>query len=117
MITADDIATIGLPISNPSAYTVLVVNSAFDWLAANTILQIDINDIQSLSELPPVVKLFVLKFKDIMAIGTGVSSESIDGLSHSFESDKSALIWQYANELLAGYMKSQVAVTPARKKW
>lgn len=117
MITADDIATIGLPINNPSAYTVLVVNSAFDWLATNTILSIDTNDIDSLSALPPVVKLFVLKFVDIMSLATGISSESIDTLSHSFESDKSALIWQYAYELLAGYLKSQVTVTPAKRKW
>lgn len=116
-ITADDFATIGLPIENPDAYTVLVVNSAFGWLEANTMLQIDTDSVDSLKALPPVAKLFVLKFLDIMSLGTGVSSESIDTLSHSFESDKSALIWQYAQELLAGYLKSQVSVTTAKRKW
>ena len=116
-ITADDIATIGLPIENPDAYTVLVVNSAFDWLGENTVLNVDMDNIDTLKALPPVAKLFVLKFLDIMSLGTGIASESIDTLSHSFESDKSALLRQYAQELLAGYMKSQVIVTPARRKW
>lgn len=117
MITAEDIAKIGLPIDNPNPYTVLVVNSAIDWLKGNTILDIKEDDVENLKALPPVTKLFVLKFIDIMNMGTGVTSESIGGLSHSFDSNKSALIWQYANELLAGYLKSQVTVTPAKRKW
>lgn len=116
-ITAEDFVTIGLPIENPNAYTVLVVNSAFDWLKENTVLEIDTEDIESLRILPPVVKLFVLKFLDVMSLSTGVTSESIDTLSHSFEADKTALIRQYANELLAGYLKSQVKVVPAKRKW
>lgn len=116
-ITAEDFPTIGLPVENPNAYTVLVVNSAFDWLKSNTILEINMDDVESLKALPPVAKLFVLKFVDIMSLGTGVASESIDTLSHSFEGDKSALIWQYAQELLAGYLKSQVNVFPAKRRW
>lgn len=116
-IKAEDIPEIGLPVENPNAYTVLVINSAFYWLKENTILDIDPNSVESLSSLPPVAKLFVLKFLDIMSMGTGVTSESIDSLNHSFESDKSVLIWQYAQELLAGYLKSQLTVYPAKKRW
>lgn len=116
-ITAQDIATIGLPIENPDAYTVLVVESAFGWLQANTMLKIDLDDVETLKALPPVAKLFVLKFRDIMSLHTGIASEQIDTLSHSFESDKEAMLWQYARELLAGYMKSQVSVTTAKRKW
>lgn len=116
-ITASDLVTIGLPVDDPNPYTVLVINSAFDWLKENTMLEVDTDSVESLSNLPAVAKLFVLKFVDIMSLSTGVTSYSIDSLSRSFDADKSALIWQYANELLAGYLKSQVKVYPAKRKW
>lgn len=118
MLSADDLAEIGLPVSGTDDYTVLIANSAFDWLLSNTTLKFDVEDISSLKDLSPTVKLFVVKFVDIMNMGTGISSESIGSLSHSFDtSSKSALIWQYAQELLAGYLPSQVTVFPARKRW
>ena len=116
-ITAQDLVTIGLPVDNPSPYTVLAVNSGFDWLKENTTLEINTDSVESLSNLPAVAKLFVLKFVDVMNLRTGVTSQSIDTLSRSFESNKSALIWQYAYELLGGYLKSQVKVYPAKRKW
>lgn len=116
-VKAEDFAAIGLPIDSTDAYTVLIVNSAFEWLKTNTILDVDLEDTEKLTALPPVAKLFVLKFMDVMSLGAGVVSESIDSLSHSFESNKSALIWQYAYELLSGYLKSGVMVYPAKRKW
>ena len=117
MLNADDLAEIGLPVSS-DAYTLLIANSAFDWLKSNTTLVFDVEDVSTLKDLPPTVKLFVVKFIDIMNMGTGVTSETIGPLSHSYDSSgKSALIWQYAQELLAGYLPSQVTVFPARKRW
>lgn len=116
-VTANDFAAIGLPIDATDGQTVLTVNAAFDWLKDNTVLEVNTDDVETLAALPPVAKLFVVKFLDIMSLGTGVVSESIDSLNHSFESNKSALIWQYASELLSGYLKSQVQVFPARRKW
>lgn len=118
MLDANDLAEIGLPVSGTDEYTVLIANSAFDWLLSNTTLRFDITDVSTLKDLPPTVKLFVVKFIDVMNMGTGVTSESIGSLSHSFDSSsKSALLWQYAQELLAGYLPSQVTVFPARKRW
>lgn len=116
-ITAEDFPVIGLPIESTDGFTVLTVNSAFDWLKENTTLDVDIDNVESLKALPPVAKLFVLKFLDVMSMGTGIASEAIDSLSHSFEANKSALLWQYAQELLGGYLKSQVKAIPAKKRW
>lgn len=116
-ITADDFSAIGLPIESPTPYTVLSVNAAFDWMQENTALAIDLDDIETLKALPPAAKLFVLKFADIMTLRTGVTSQTIETMSQSFESSKSDLIWQYAYELLAGYLKSQVKVVTAKRKW
>ena len=117
-LTIDDLQEIGLPLTNANDYTVLIANSAFDWILSNTTLVFDINDVAALKDLPPTVKLFVMKFIDVMKMGTGVTSESIGSLSHSFDtSSKSALIWQYAEELLGGYLRSQVKVRPATRRW
>lgn len=113
----NDLAEIGLPVGN-NAQTVLIANSAFEWLKSHTTLDIDTDDISGLKDLPPTVKLFVVKFCDIMNMGVGVASETIGSLSHSFDTgSKSALIWQYARELLSDYLKSQVKVTVAKRKW
>lgn len=116
-VSTSDYITIGLPIDSPDAYTALIVDSAFDWLKQNTILEFDIEDVNSLKALPAVAKLFVMKFTDVMKLTTGVSSEQIDTLSHSFEDNKGVLIQQYAFELLSGYLKSGVTVFPAKRKW
>lgn len=117
-LSIDDLQEIGLPVSNANGYTLLMASSAFDWLQTNTSLVFNIDDIATLKDLPPTVKLFVMKFIDIMRMGTGVTSESIGSLNHSFDtSSKSALIWQYAEELLGGYLRSQVSVRPATKRW
>lgn len=116
-VNTSDYSVIGLPIDSPDTYTALIVDSAFDWLKENTVLEFDVEDVNSLKALPAVAKLFVMKFTDIMKLGTGVSSESIDTLSHSFEADKGNLIWQYARELLSGYLKSGVTVVPAKRRW
>ena len=118
MLNIQELTEIGIPVNNGDAYTELLCNSAFDWLKTNTTLVFDIDDINSMKALPPTVKLFVLRFCDIMNMGVGVTHESIGQLSHSFDtSSKSALIWQYARELLNGYLKSQVKVFTAKKKW
>lgn len=118
MLSIENLTEIGLPMPSSDDYTVLIANSAFDWLKSNTTLSIDVDDISSLKNLPPCVKLFVVKFCDIMNMGVGVTSETIGSLSHSFDSSsKSALIWQYARELLSDYLPSQVQVFTAKRKW
>lgn len=116
-IKSEDFATIGLPVAETDATTVLTVNSAFDWLKEHTTLEFDIDNLETLSALPSTAKLFVVKYVDVMAMGTGVTSESLGGMSQSFDTALAGLIWQYARELLSSYLKSDVSVVPAKRKW
>ncbi len=112
-MTIDDIKSIGLP-----TLDVLYVQSAFEWVLNNTTLDFDIEDVGELEELPSCVKLFVIKFCEVMNLPVGVASESIDGLSQSFDgTQKQWLIGQYAHDLLGEYMKSGATFFSARNRW
>lgn len=112
------VRSLNLGIEPVDARTILMVESAFHWINDNTRLGINFESDEALSALPSNVKLFVIKYIDLMAMPTGVTSESIEGLSQSFNTaNKSNLIWEYAYELLGNHLKSQMSFTPAKKKW
>ena len=117
-MTKEQIENLNLGIIPIDARVTLLIESAFHWVNDNTDLNIDYNDSQTLRNLTPNVKLFVLKYFDVMSISPGVSSESIEGLSQSFDSSsKSDLLWQYAQELLSDHMKSQMSFVCAKSRW
>jgi hypothetical protein len=59
-----------------------------------------------------------MKYFDVMMMGAGVTSESIGGLSQSFDStSKDNLLWQYAESLLGKWLKSQMSFVQAKRKW
>jgi hypothetical protein len=117
-MTIDEIKEIGLPIENLSLTDVLIVESAFEWILRNTSLGFEITNIEELKSLPSCVKLFVIKFHDVMTMQTGVASESIEGLSQSFSTGQNdVLIEQFANELLGDYMKSGAVFFMAQNRW
>lgn len=98
--------------------TLLVVESALQWVLDNTTLQFDINKDDDLKALPANVRLFVVKYKEAMITDVGVSSESIEGLSHSFNTgDKSNLLWDLANSLLGDCLVSPVSFVSATDSW
>lgn len=97
--------------------TILLVESAFNWINDNTTLKIDVEN-DDLTKLPSSVKLFIVKYFDLMMLSPGVHSESIEGLSQSYDTtNKSDLLWQYANELLNNYLKSQMTFVTAKRRW
>ena len=117
-MTSQQVATLKLGIAPIDDRTILIVESALEWVQKNTTLEFDMNKDEDLKALPSCVRLFIIKFFDVNMISAGVSSESIEGLSQSFDtSDKSALIWQFAEELLPDYPKSRVRFVAATKKW
>lgn len=118
MIAAEMLTAAGIPVSN-DALAVLRVEAALEWMQEHTTLQFDVNDAESISALPATAKLFVVKYGETMQRKAGVTSQSIEGLSMSFDAsdDGTATIWALANTLLSGYLKSQVRVTPARRRW
>lgn len=118
MLGINELMQIGIQVNNEDSAMLLTANSAFEWLSDHTTLTIDMSDLETLKALPSAAKLFVVKYCDIMGMSTGVTSESIGPLTHSFGTNsKSDLIWQYARELLSGHLKSQVKVFTAKRKW
>lgn len=91
----------------------IILNAGVEWIAANTTI-----NTAKIEDFPSGAKLFLLKFHDLQKLQTGVASESIEGLSLSFDtSDKNALLWQYAEELLGQYLKGRVRFVQSTPRW
>lgn len=111
-MTKQELTSLNLGL-NLDAKTEIMLNAGIEWLEENT--TIDTADIE---KFPSGAKLFLIKFCDIQKLHTGVSSESIEGLSLSFDtSNKSDLLWQLADELLGKYLKGQVHFVAATSRW
>ena len=113
MITAEQFKEIEIPVKSS-----IIGNAALEWLEKNTSLEINIEDIESLKALPFSAKLFILKFDEIMRSSSIVSSQSIEGLSQSFnQANRGALLWQMAEELLSDYLVGRVRFVASTRKW
>ena len=77
-MTKEQIALLNLGLPN-NPQTELMIESALQWVLDNTTLKFDINKEEDLKALPAQVKLFALKYNELMSISAGVSSESIEG--------------------------------------
>ena len=114
----EELASVGIILKNADPLTVLEAEAAFDWMSEHTTLEFEKGNVETISALPACAKLFVVKFCEAMRINMGVASQSIEGLSITFrDADRNALLWQLANTLLGSYIKSQVRVIPARRRW
>lgn len=112
-LTSEQITNLNLGISPLDARAVLICNAALEWLAENTTI-----DTKDLDNLPSCAKLFMLKYNELSNIRTGVQSESIEGLSQTFsQSSNEEMLWDTANALLGGYLKSRVRFVTAQRKW
>ena len=117
-MTTQQIELLRLGIAPIDDRVVLIIESGLDWVKDNTTLKFDVNNDEELKALPSCVRLFLTKFFDVQMLSVGVTSESIEGMSQSFDtSDKSAMIWQFANELLKPYLKCGINFIPAQRKW
>ncbi|MBP3629894.1 MAG: hypothetical protein J6J23_00185 [Clostridia bacterium] len=117
-MTIEQVESLDLGIMPIDTKTKIVIESGLEWVKENTTLEFDINTGEGLELLSPSVKLFLIKFFDIQMLSVGVSSESIEGLSQSYDTtDKNTLIWQVAEGLLYPYLKSRVRFVSAQKRW
>lgn len=117
-MSTEDFIAAGIPLSGADPAAVLRVEAALDWMQENTTLTFDKADAKSVAALPACAKLFAVKFSEIMQQREGVASQSIEGLSQSFQTgDKGNALWQLARSLLGAYLKSQVRVYPAQRRW
>lgn len=111
-MTKEELTNLNLGITIDTQ-TEIILNAGLEWLAENTTI-----DTANTEKLPSGAKLFLIKFCDIQNLQTGVTSESIEGLSLSFDnSNKSDLLWQLADELLGNYLKGRVRFVAATSRW
>lgn len=113
MITLKQFEECGITISKE-----LEGNAALEYIANNTTLTIDLNDVETVKALPFSARLFIQKYEEVSSASSIVASESIEGLSQSFKtSDKKALIDDLANTYLDEWLKGKIRFIPATKRW
>ena len=105
---------IGLPLDTSDKEVALMVEVALDWVEENTTLEFDRE-----KELPANVKLFTVKFCDLMSQSVGVASESLGGMSQSFvSSSTSALVLRdLATQIFGKAYKGRNRFIAASRKW
>lgn len=107
MITKQQFEEIGLDVD------MLTGNAAIEWIAANT--TIETADITTLSAS---ARLFIKKYCELDQKPIGVASESIEGLSQSFNQENGEnAIWDLAEKYLSPHLKSRVRFVTAQRKW
>lgn len=118
MVTAGLIEVLRLGIKPIDDRLCLLVESGLLWVLKNTTLKFQIDSVKDLERLPANVKLFIVKYVEIMRLRSGITSESISNLSQSFDTtDKNALLWEAAEELLSDVLKSRATFVSARNRW
>ena len=110
-MTAADWTAAGIPLPDEQPGTLLMADAALEWIGEHTTLDVS-------EPLPPGAKVFVLKYIGLMQQSAGVTSESLAGMSQSFDTtDKGTQIMQIARELMGAYMKSDVHFVSAKGRW
>lgn len=113
-MNTEQISNLNLGISPIDARTEITINAGIDWLERNT----DLN-LSDPAAFPNNAKLFLIKFFDLMMMQAGVTSQSIEGLSQSFNTgDIENTLFQFAEELFGDNLtKGRVRFVQAGKKW
>lgn len=118
MVTSDMVEVLRLGIKPVDDRLCLLVESGLLWVLKNTTLKFQIDSVKDLGNLPANVRLFIVKYIEIMKLRSGVTSESISNLSQSFSSaDISNLLWKAAEELLSDVLESRCSFVTAKKRW
>lgn len=104
----------GLPLDVTDAETKIMVDAALSWIQENTTLEISPDE-----ELPSNVKLFIVKFCDLMSTTAGVASESLGGMSQSFSvtSGTGLLLSDLASQLFGRAYKGRNRFVTAVNRW
>lgn len=103
-----------LPLDINDSETAIMVDAALNWVTENTTLKIDPDN-----ELPSNVKLFVIKYCDLLAPTLGVASESLGGMSQSFSISGGAgfLLADLASQLFGEAYKGRNRFVTAQNRW
>lgn len=103
-----------LPLDLCDTETSIMVETALDWVDANTTLEVDRE-----SDLPASVKLFVIKFCDLMSQTAGIASESLGGMSQTFSASGSSdlALSELAAQLFGSAYKGRNRFVIAQNRW
>ena len=108
----EEFMTLGVPVEATSE-NVLAVESGLAWISKNT------SFVQAKGEeLPGNVKMFLVKYVEIICRNGTVTSESLAGMSQSFSTEEiGSLLRQYAETLLGEWYKGGAKFIPAVRRW
>lgn len=113
MITLEDLKKLGINVSNE-----LTAYAALEYIAENTTLSVDLEDVEKVKALPFSAKLFVQKYEEVVSTSSVVQSESIEGLSQSFKTGNTAdMLNDLANTYLSTWLKGKIRFMPAKRRW
>lgn len=116
-MTEEDLTRLNIPLKPIDAAACMYAESALLWINQHTSLEYDLSNMPE--SLPSNVRLFILKYAELMAGNPGVTSESISGLSQSFASsgDTGLILWGLAKELFGDDMPGGMRGVPAASAW
>lgn len=119
MLTFDDWLNMGIPLNGDDTVASLHAEAALDWMQEHTTLEFDKAKMESIAALPACAKVFIVKYVEVLQRTTGMISQSIEGMSMSFDAseDISTTILKLAQTLLQNYLRSQVQAFPAKRRW
>lgn len=103
-----------LPLDMEDKETAIMVDAALEWVSENVSLKLD----PEATELPNTVKLFVVKYCELMSQPTGVASESLGGMSQSFTtSNGAAALGNLAEQIFGAAYKGRNRFIAAISRW
>ena len=114
-MTKEELLEANIYLDDYDSKTLLFFEAGLEWLENNTSVTVDRSN---LGALPACAKAFLVQFVPIASRSENIASESIDGLSRSYNSgDKKTLILDLASSLLGKYLVGQVRFISAKKRW
>lgn len=117
-MTQEDLQEIGLPYPCINPAICLMVESALEWVLKNTTLEFDPTNLEEVKQLPSGVKLFLIKYVEVMNATAGVQHENLQNMTLIFSStEKGELLRQYASELMGDALKSEASFFRAKNRW
>ncbi len=117
MLTNAQVESLKLQIQPINTETCLLIENALNWVADNTTIKVNMNDLESVQAN---VRLFLIKYIDIMKLPIGITSESATGLSQSFDTtDKYDLLVSLARSIFGddNVTAGKVEFVAATDRW
>lgn len=114
MLTVEQVDNLNVGANQNDPQELLMIEAALEWVEDKTSYKVDYDN---LTETPANIRLFVIKYMELMSGMAGVQSESIEGLSQSKSGQVGEVLKEYAEQLLGAWLNSSVGFIPAVSRW